>query len=123
MLGRRRPEKGRSEKERRQIAREADRIYREKMRGEGVPTTREFADVLAYEVMRSNRRDSAEKIVKRACETMLAVTDGKGKLRFTKAGIKKRYQYCYAQMEIARDAEKTVKAANAAAQEAEKAVA
>lgn len=123
MLGRRRPEKARSAKERRQLAREADRIYREKLRGEGVPTTREFADYLAYEVMRSNRGDTAEAIATRACETMLGVTDTMGKLRFTKAGIKKRYQYCYAQMEIARDAEKTVKAAKAAAQEAEKAVA
>lgn len=113
MLGRRRPEK-RSEKERRQLAREADRIYREKLRGEGVPTTREFADVMTFEVMRSNRKDSAEKLVKRACETMLCVTDGKGKLRFTKAGIKKRYQYLHTQMKIARDAEK------AAAEKAQK---
>lgn len=114
MLGRRRPEKARSAKERRQLAREADRIYREKLRGEGVPTTREFADILAYEVMRSNRGDTAEAIVTRACETMLTVVDGNGKVRWTKTGIKKRYQYIYSQMEIARDAEKTAAGKSAA---------
>ena len=107
MLGRRRPDKKRSEKERRQLAREADEIYRAKMKAEGVPSTREFADCLAYEVMRSNRSDSAETIVKRACERMLSVRDAEGKVRFTKEGIKHRYQYLYREMEIARDAEKS----------------
>lgn len=109
MLGRRSAIKGRTAAERRSLAREADEIYRRKMKADGVPSTREFADVLSYEVLRSNKQDTAESIVKRACETMLlaVTTDGKTeKPKWTREGIRKRYQYCYEQVALARAASK-----------------
>jgi hypothetical protein len=105
MLGRRPPTKARTAKEKREIALEADRIYREKLRSEGVPSTREFADVLAYELLKSSLSDTAETIVKSALDTMLTITDASGKVRWTKSGIRKRYQYLHAQMLMDREAE------------------
>jgi hypothetical protein len=108
MLGRRPPSKKRTKAERREAAQEADAVYRAKQRSAGVPETREFADVLAYEVLRSNKGDTAEAIVKRACERMLAVLDDKtGRPKWTIDGVKFRYQYCSRQMEFARELEKS----------------
>lgn len=114
MLGRRQPTK-RTPAEKRELAQEADRTYREKQRALGVPSTAEFADQLAYEVLRSNKSDTAEAIVTRCCNRMIAYIDPKsGKEKWTREGIRVRYQYCYQQMSLAvaaEEAEKTAKAA------------
>lgn len=109
MLGRRPPSKNRSKEDKRQAAREADAIYRVKQRGAGIPSVREFADVLACEVMRSNKSDTAETIVERACERLLRMIDDTTKQpKWTKEGVLFRYQYCYRQMEIACASEQSV---------------